>query len=348
MSLVAWAAALSMCAVIACRGEPSDRELAERGFRWSPSEEAVAWPSQNQLVVLWKDEWRSGPDAVWIRCHRTGVYEIDSTGSRSAIRAGQDVCDATAQARDFDLNNARGILVFADTTQVHRLELSSGARLRVAPPELRLTAFPSLSPDGARVLFFGAESRNDSAGNRRGLYLAGSDGSAPRLLLPLKQENMTASASWSPDMSRLAVSLYPNVAPYEEAAQIVIVDTLGQRIRTVASGSQPSWSPAGDWIAYLSVTRRLQADSSRVRLSSLRVVKPDGTGDQLVFSPSDSATFGAFSERTVAGSPSGRIVLSRDGRSLAFSRNYGGRLTLWTIDLDGSRLHELTRTTEDH
>lgn len=332
----------------ACRRELSDRELTERGFHWSPSEEPVAWLSPNQLIVLWKDEWRSGPDAVWIRCARTGIYEIDSAGHRAKILTGQDMCDATARASDFEFNSARQMLVFADTTQVYRLDLASRSRISIAPPELRFTGFPSLSPDGERLAFFGAESSGDSVGGRRGLYLAGPTAATPRLLFPLRRPNMASNASWAPDRSRLAVSVYSSSPPYEDGAQILILDTTGQLVRALASGRQPAWSPTGDWIAYLSVSQRLQADSTRARLTSLRAIRPDGTDERLVFSPNDSAVFGAFTEKTVAGSPSGRIVWSRDGRSLAFSRIDNGRLTLWTINLDGTQLRELTAHPDNH
>ena len=68
--------------------------------------------------------------------------------------------------------------------------------------------------------------------------------------------------SWSPDGKLLAGN-----GGYgdRDRDQIVLIDVATGEMKTIAEGSDPSWSPKGDWIAY------------RVTVQCM-IIHPDGTG----------------------------------------------------------------------
>jgi hypothetical protein len=73
--------------------------------------------------------------------------------------------------------------------------------------------------------------------------------------------------SWSPDGKEIAVEYTPRIG----VGQIAIVETDTGKARIIADGGYPSWSPQGDWIAYLDL-----------KLATCFVVHPDGTGMKIL------------------------------------------------------------------
>jgi len=66
--------------------------------------------------------------------------------------------------------------------------------------------------------------------------------------------------TWSPDGKFLAGN-----GGYGDRDQIVVIDLATGKTKTIVEGSDPSWSPKGDWIAY------------RVTVQCM-IIHPDGTG----------------------------------------------------------------------
>lgn len=128
----------------------------------------------------------------------------------------------------------------------------------------------------------------------------------------------------------------------------------------------PRFSPDGSWLAYTSRTLE--------RFRSLRVLRPDGSGDRevatrnggtrvawtpdgrsLVFDETEIyRSFSSFSDLRVAAVDTGKVRklthglrarepdVAPDGRSVVFVRELGGRSELATIGLDGKGLRMLT------
>lgn len=169
---------------------------------------------------------------------------------------------------------------------------------------LTVTALESTarwSPE-ARFLAFTSRSRPGSSANQ--LFVAAADGSKERSLTP--RGRVGTNLSWAPDESQIAFEkrgAFPKVA---------VADLRGRR-RVLGEGTEPLWSPTGEWIAFTTLTGGVK---------QVGIVRPDG------------------SERRLFERPWLRVLgvddWSTDGRYIYVSVGGGERGTgLWAFDLDG-------------
>jgi len=333
-ALLAWVVTLS------CQAG-SERQLSREGHEHAPSDHPIAWLASDRVLFLHLDQWSADPNAVQVSCDSSGVYELDPSGRTRPLRLGEQVCEVP-DANGADVSPDGRYLVYLSGEQLHRLDLETGRRITLTGDGFRWAGLPSWSPAGQRIAFVAHSSQRDST-DGPALYLVNSGGGAIRQVRSLGARYVESSPSWSPDGRRLVITAYPDGGRQpESAAEIVVVDTLGQSWRVVGAGHQASWSPTGEWIAYLAFSR-VADDTSRTWASSIRLVKADGTGHRELYRTTEQTAFGRFRDRTLNGSPFGRLVWSPDGERLAFRRVFNGRSTMWAIGVDGTGLTELGR-----
>jgi Tol biopolymer transport system component len=170
---------------------------------------------------------------------------------------------------------------------------------------------PSISPDGTTV----AALRQTRSGANR-LYVLPAAGGAPRRLLG---NAGFATVAWSPDSSTIAA---------ETGRRLMIVNVATGAVAALAtgvfSGSPPSFSPAGNLIAYSS------AVSSRVNAATDVYTVPVAGG-----APTRLTTDGQSSSPVWGPT---QIAYSRG----PFRRNDAPRLNIWLMNPDGSGQQRLT------
>ena len=179
--------------------------------------------------------------------------------------------------------------------------------------------------------------------------MANADGSGERLVTI---EMSAVDPSWSPDSSQLAftgVQYDENGNPEDTSLYVTQAD--GSNYGRIGDGSEPDWSPTGDWIVYRSnpADTDLRAGIWRIRPdgSDNTPVAPAGSdpsfspdGTRVAFVSSDGTTIfttslrGGKKHRVVHdASTKTSPVFSPDGRAIVYSTSDG----LWKVRVKGGR-----------
>jgi eukaryotic-like serine/threonine-protein kinase len=210
--------------------------------------------------------------------------------------------------------------------------------------------FPSLSPDGKWIVYSGAASGNLD------IYLQSVGGHNP---INLTQDTTgdDYQPAFSPDGERIAFR------SSRDGGGIFVMGRTGESVRRITdAGFNPTWSPAGDAIAFASEDVRSNPNSRGLK-SSLWIVKVD-SGEKRQIAVDDAvqpswspngfniafwAARGPQRQRDIGIVPAtgGATVFvtddptldwnpvwSPDGRHLYFSSERGGSMNLWRVPID--------------
>ena len=148
---------------------------------------------------------------------------------------------------------ANGLIAFDTNSQIV-VANADGSGKRVLVPNVPNAAAATFSPDGTQIAFWGDDSPDS-------LFVVDADGSNLRKVVGDLWISTDKPPTWSPDGRSIAFST--ESGPDRNDQRISVVDVAAAAVpRLVAGGGSddvqaffPSWSPDGDWIAYVGVGR---------------------------------------------------------------------------------------------
>jgi Tol biopolymer transport system component len=193
------------------------------------------------------------------------------------------------------------------------------------------------SPDGTRLLLIRVTRCPEGDCDGGDLFVVDSDGSDPIRLNPKGTfVSCCAPASWSPDGTEVtfgALTLDAAGAADKTNSAVYVAKADGSGVEAItepgAYTEGARWSPDGDWIVFTK-----KSGPVGVKGSDLYLIYPDGRGLSAITTAGSAGT-----------SDQVRPVWSPDGTRLLFTVVPGGpvkRGDLWTINLDGTGLTQLT------
>ncbi len=94
---------------------------------------------------------------------------------------------------------------------------------------------------------------------------------------PEMPERAGSGISWSPDGHRIAFDKEEGKA-IRLLRAIYVLDVETGKVSKIADGMSPSWSPSGEWIAFVDVSNQAHSQNE-YRISLMR---PDGTGSRVL------------------------------------------------------------------
>ena len=229
-------------------------------------------------------------------------------------------------------------------------------------------SYPSLSPDGERLLYvksidgnadiylqtvrtgarrnlttgspvddtqpaFSPDGRQIAFRSEReggGLFVMAADGGATTRLTYAGYH-----PAWSPDRRQIAFSTEGVVRPQErrQVSQLWVVDVASKEKHPLATGDavQPSWSPDGGRIAYWG----LSGGGGRRVLWTVPAAGGPPVEVRLAWAvPAGAAGQGAAGKASPDNSINWNPVWSSDGRYLYFVSNHNGSMNLWRVPID--------------
>jgi TolB protein len=192
---------------------------------------------------------------------------------------------------------------------------------------------PAWSPDGNRLVFergFGPIVKDNAAG--LDLVTANADGTAEQVLLHFRSREAEGQephdAQWSPDGSRIAVTILNIKAKPRNGSAIYVLDADGSNLRRITpmrlNAGNPDWSPDGKRIVF-------NSSYEGQALPEIYTVRPDGNGlRRLRREPKESYSFDP--------------VWSPDGGRIALVHGTFDTVPhIWTMKPNGNGLRQLTR-----
>jgi Tol biopolymer transport system component len=187
------------------------------------------------------------------------------------------------------------------------------------------------SPDGSHALYI-SEVKPYGHSGPMDVFVVGTDGSGAVRLNPPGTTSGLEAQSWSPDGRQVAF-VAAKGSFWDDDRAVFVADADGtdaHRITPWNETYRAEWSPDGEWIAY-------DFDPSGYGdPHDLYVVHPDGTGRTQVTSNED-------------GKMSFAPTWSPDSQTLLFvRRELEDDPDLWTVNVDGTRLNQVTHSPAEY
>ena len=331
-------------AILACAGQqprvaripryrgllPPDDARYVTGMDYDPSDVPLAWLATDSILIGHAEGF-SAADVRSHTCAGSGFYWVSlATGVSHPVAVGNPACEA-ALAMDGQAADPQGrwIVYSADmppnNSGLFRLDLATNAINPIGTGCRVYHDQPAVSPDGRWLAARGlCKDRNEE---HYRIYISAADGSGLREVATNESVSDEMPA-WSPDGRQLVFQRGGSVT---HESEIAIQDRDGHNRRTLAKGYSPAWSPDGQWIAFLSESRQ-----------TLRIIRPDGTGDTLVFLSHEPNTLSRGWGPMPEGLPSDPLVWSPDSRWIAFTRQFDAGRSVWRVEIASGRLLQVT------
>ena len=334
------------------------------GPAWSPDGKWIAatkgWVDsyENTLIVVDADGGgqRSvgrGWDPVWISARKIAVVLTHPTTGR-----GQGIRLVRADGRVGRTVNPLGDeFALAWAKRAHRLVLvtqkgslfrlysvnpSRGPARVMTRPLGPVRGSPRWSPDGSRVAVESAEGRSLLADYVFTIEILRPGGKSFRLLDPAVDGN----PSPSPDGSRLVFARHS-----DQGDDIFVMNVDGSGAHRIASGTHPTWSPAGNKLAFqrnraIFTMGADGSDQAQLATGLDPAFSPDGA--EIAYARGDGiyvATANGSERRLTGDLCSGAATVSRPawsstGREIAFTLDCGGPIIV-VMRSDGSGVKRL-------
>jgi hypothetical protein len=289
------------------------------GLRYDPEDRPMAWLPNGRILVAHSEDY-SLADVSAGTCEGSGVFEITpGATSPRPIQVGAPACygvsgtlDPTAAWLVYSAstppNNSRLVRITLDSSRVDTLPTGCAIYLQD----------PAVSPDGQLIAATGI------CGARRDdwrAYILDADGSHLRPVagLPGVTEERPA---WSPDGRHLVLA---RRSPHRTA--LTVVDLQGGASQALAQGYAPSWSPDGQWIAFIAAPESARGERT------LELIRPDASGRRTIYRSGEHRRFSRGFGPIREGQPGGPITWSPDSRSLLFTRRFDRGRSVWRLDI---------------